>query len=664
MKKCEKYLYPNSITPALGMEWAKKEFPEKAPAWCSLDLLDGNKGLYIPMSAEEKMEYFRMLVQLGFKEIEIGFLSSSGSEFNFARSLVERDLIPEDVAVQVLVLVRDNLAQKALMAIRDIPNVIVNLCSSISPSMSGVSHQAERKGILKEEAEAAAEIQGMAKSCGLSPRFEYTPVRFLDEDPSFLLDACNAVLDVWKPSAGKEIIINLPTSHSRVIMPHAFAALVEFLSRRMDFRKNVILSVHPHNDRGYAVCTAEMALLAGAQRVEGALFGCGERAGNVDIVTLALNLFSHGVDPGLDFSHLPRIRKIYERLTGMEVPKRQPYSGDLVFSAFYPVHQEIIEKCLARQRENDSSLWNVPFLPLDPPDIGRTYDADTNRVGPPTGRGGISYLLKQNFGITIPERMHADISNTVNRIAEELQRELSPKNILDIFEDNYLHYNPFFKIEECSFRQVNGIIAEAVIVCADKKTVVNANGNGRLDAVSNIIKQYFNISYELTSYEEYALSRGSSSKAMAFVCVTAKGMPFWGAGSDEDIIKASIHALVVAVNKLPVLKSDSAAYDKRLMDMQNYIQTNYQTVTLVTLAAHFHLSTPYASKYIKEKSGRTFGELLTEVRMKKAKTLLANGNMTVETVSYAIGYPSVEHFTRLFKKKFGTTPARFRNKNQ
>ena len=406
-----------------------------------------------------------------------------------------------------------------------------------------------------------------------------------------------------------------------------------------------------------------MGLLAGADRIEGTLFGNGERTGNVDIITIAMNLFSYGTDPELNFSNMPEIREKYERLTQMHVHERQPYAGDLVFTAFSGSHQDAIAKGMNLRETNRDAKWTVPYLPIDPVDVGRTYDADVIRINSQSGKGGIAYILKQNFSIAIPNQMREEVGYTVKQVSDEEHKELSPQWVYEIFKENYIDYTPNFQINECHFSQTNGIMAEATITNGDKKTIVDANGNGRLDAVSNTIKQYFNISYELSSYEEHALSKGSSSKAMAYVGIHCDGKAYWGAGIDEDIITASIHALVVAVNKLPQVQNDKNAGDDRLISMINYIQANFKTVTLDDMAAYFHLSTPYISKYIKDKSGKTFGEHVTQIKMKKAKTLLKNGNMTVENISYAVGYPNAEHFIRTFKKTFDMTPIQYRNQH-
>ena len=447
-------------------------------------------------------------------------------------------------------------------------------------------------------------------------------------------------------------------------MPHVFATQIEYVSKNLKYRDNVVLSLHPHNDRGCGVSDAELGLLAGADRIEGTLFGNGERTGNVDIITLAMNMFSYGIDPKLDFVNMPEIREKYERLTRMQVNDRAPYAGDLVFSAFSGSHQDAIAKGMAWREEKQLKTWTVPYLPIDPMDVGRTYDSDVIRINSQSGKGGISYILKQNFSISMPVAMREEVGYAVKQVSDEEHKELSPQWVYEIFEENYVNRIPYFTVGECHFKQNDGIMAEASINFGGKTTVVDANGNGRLDAVSNTLKQFFDISYELSTYEEHALSHGSSSKAIAYVGITCDGKNYWGVGMDEDIINASISALVVAVNKLPQIQQNEEGQDERLTAMLNYIQNNYQTVTLESVAEQFHLSEPYVSKYIKDKSGKTFGEHVAHIRMKRAKTLLKNGNMTVENIAYAVGYQNVEHFNRTFKKSFDMTPIQYRNESR
>ena len=663
MKNYKKYTRQYFLPPGENFDWVKKDSITKAPIWCSVDLRDGNQALIEPMNLEEKLEFFKMLVDIGFKEIEVGFPAASETEFAFMRALIDRDMIPDDVTVQVLTQARDHIIRKTFDAVKGAPKAVIHLYNSTSVAQREQVFKKDKDEIKKLAVDGAKLLKKLADETEGNFLFEYSPESFHGTEVEYALDVCNAVLNVWKPTSKQKAIINIPAT-VETAMPHVFASQIEYIHKNMDFRKNVVLSVHPHNDRGCGVADAELAVLAGADRIEGTLFGNGERTGNVDIITLAMNLYSYGVDPGLDLTDMPKIREVYERLTQMDVHMRQPYAGDLVFSAFSGSHQDAIAKGMAIRETKKNDKWTVPYLPIDPVDVGRTYDSDVIRINSQSGKGGVAYILKQNFSISIPEKMREEVGYAVKQVSDEEHKELSPQWVYDIFSDNYINYMPHFSIKECHFKQTDGIMAEATIVAGEKQTIVDANGNGRLDAVSNTIKQYFNISYELSVYEEHALSTGSSSKAMAYVGIMCNGKAYWGAGIDEDIIKASISALVVAVNKLPLIKNNTNIKDDRLIAMINYMQANYQTITLEDLADHFHLSTPYVSKYIKDKSGQTFGDHITQIRLKKAKTLLRNGNMTIENISYSIGYPNAEHFSRVFKKTFGKTPVQYRNEEE
>lgn len=660
MKNAEKYIRQYFMPPVCEYDWVKKDYIDKPPIWCSVDLRDGNQALIEPMSLEEKIEFFRMLVDIGFKEIEVGFPAASETEYLFMRTLIERDMIPDDVTVQVLTQAREHIIKKTFEAVKGAPRAVIHLYNSTSVAQREQVFKKDKAEIKKLAVEGAKLLKELAAETDGNFSFEYSPESFHGTEVEYAVDVCNAVLDVWQPEESNKAIINIPAT-VETAMPHVFATQIEYVSKNLKYRDNVILSLHPHNDRGTGVSDAELGLLAGADRIEGTLFGNGERTGNVDIITLAMNMFSHGIDPGLEFGNMPEIRETYERLTRMHVYERQPYAGDLVFSAFSGSHQDAIAKGMAWREEKKYEHWTVPYLPIDPVDVGRTYDADVIRINSQSGKGGVSYILKQNFSISLPEKMREEVGYAVKQVSDEEHKELSPQWVYEIFENNYIENTPYFQIAECHFKQNDGIMAEATIACGEKKTIVDANGNGRLDAVSNTIKQYFGISYELSVYEEHALSQGSSSKAMAYVGITFEGKMYWGAGIDEDIIRASIHALTVAVNKLPPISKEESGKDDRLMTILNFIQSNYQYITLEGLAAKFHLSEPYISKYIKDKSGKTFGEHVANIRMKKAKVLLKNGNMTVENIAISVGYPNVEHFNRQFKKMFDMTPVQYRN---
>jgi len=663
MKNFDKYERQYFLPPVCEYDWVKKDYIEKAPIWCSVDLRDGNQALIEPMSLDEKLEFFQMLVDIGFKEIEVGFPAASETEFIFMRTLIERDMIPDDVTVQVLTQAREHIIKKTFEAVKGAPHAVIHLYNSTSVAQREQVFKKDKEQIKKLAVDGAELLKKLASETDGDFSFEYSPESFHGTEVEYAVEVCNAVLDVWQPSGKQKAIINIPAT-VETAMPHVFATQIEYVSKNLKYRDNVVLSLHPHNDRGSGVSDAELGLLAGADRIEGTLFGNGERTGNVDIITLAMNMFSYGIDPQLDFANMPQIREKYERLTRMQVNDRAPYAGDLVFSAFSGSHQDAIAKGMAWREEKQLKTWTVPYLPIDPVDVGRTYDSDVIRINSQSGKGGISYILKQNFSISMPVAMREEVGYAVKQVSDEEHKELSPQWVYEIFEENYVNRMPYFTVGECHFKQNDGIMAEASINFGGKTTVVDANGNGRLDAVSNTLKQFFSISYELSTYEEHALSHGSSSKAIAYVGITCDGKNYWGVGMDEDIIKASISALVVAVNKLPQIQHNEEGQDERLTAMLNYIQNNYQTVTLESVAEQFHLSEPYVSKYIKDKSGKTFGEHVAHIRMKRAKTLLKNGNMTVENIAYAIGYQNVEHFNRTFKKSFDMTPIQYRNESR
>ena len=660
MKNYQKYEKSYFMPPEVTYDWAKKDAVEQPPKWCSVDLRDGNQALIEPMSLDEKLEFFQMLVDIGFKEIEVGFPAASETEYQFMRTLIEKDMIPNDVTVQVLTQAREHIIRKTFEAVKGAPKAIVHVYNSTSVSQREQVFKKSKEEILKIAVDGAALLKKLADETEGNFQFEYSPESFTGTEPEYALEVCNAVLDVWQPTADNKAIINLPVTveHS---MPHVYASQVEYMCDNLKYRENVIVSLHPHNDRGCGVADSEMGLLAGADRIEGTLFGNGERTGNVDIVTLGMNMYSQGVDPGLDFSNMRKIRETYERLTRMQVYDRQPYSGDLVFTAFSGSHQDAIAKGMAWRDEKKCDKWTVPYLPIDPKDVGREYDSDVIRINSQSGKGGVNYILMHSHGINLPKAMREEVGYMVKDVSDKAHKELTPDWVYQIFSDHYINTKSIFHIDECHFKQVDGITAEVTINHAGESKVITSNGNGRLDAVSNAIKQYFNISYELSFYEEHSLTKGSSSKAVAYVGIICNGKTFWGVGIDPDIIRASIEALIVAVNKIEELGSADACTDARMIEIMNYVQANYIDITLDDLAEKFFLSKPYLSKYIKEKSGMTFGDLVKKIRMKKAKALLKSSNMTVENIAMSVGYQNVEHFNRLFKKAYDMTPMQFRN---
>ena len=660
MRNYHKYERTYFMPPEITYDWVKKEYIDKPPIWCSVDLRDGNQALIEPMSLEEKLEFFQMLVDIGFKEIEVGFPAASETEYQFMRTLIEKDMILDDVTVQVLTQAREHIIKKTFEAVKGAPHAVVHLYNSTSVAQREQVFRKSKEEIKQIAIDGAKLLLELASETDGNFTFQHSPESFPGTEVDYAVEVCNAVLDVWKPTAENKAIINIPTTVENA-MPHVFACQLEYVNKHLNYRENVILCLHPHNDRGCGVATAELGILAGADRIEGTLFGNGERTGNVDIVTMGMNMYSHGVDPGLDFSDMRHIRETYERLTRMQVYDRQPYAGDLVFTAFSGSHQDAIAKGMAWREEKERDTWTVPYLPIDPQDVGRRYDSDVIRINSQSGKGGVNYILKQSHGINLPQKMREEVGYLVKDVSDKAHKELNPEWVYQIFSDHYINTRPVFHIDECHFKQVDGITSEVTINHGGESRVITAMGNGRLDAVSNAIKQYFNISYELRFYEEHSLTRGSSSKAVSYVGIVCSGRTFWGVGIDADIIKSSIEALTVAVNKIEEIGNADGCKDERMIEIMNYIQANYIDITLDGLAEKFYLSKPYISKYIKEKSGLTFGELVKKIRMKKAKALLKSSNMTVENIALSVGYQNVEHFNRMFKKAYNTTPMQFRN---
>ena len=660
MKNYQKYEKSYFMPPEVTYDWAKKDAVEQPPKGCSVDLRDGNQALIEPMSLDEKLEFFQMLVDIGFKEIEVGFPAASETEYQFMRTLIEKDMIPNDVTVQVLTQAREHIIKRTFEAVKGAPHAVIHLYNSTSVAQREQVFRKDKEQVKQLAIDGAKLLLKLASETDGNFTFEYSPESFHGTEVDYAVEVCNAVLDVWQPTADNKAIINIPTTVENA-MPHTFACQLEYVHKHLKHRENVVLSLHPHNDRGCGVATAELGILAGADRIEGTLFGNGERTGNVDIITLGMNMYSQGVDPGLDFSNMKKIRETYERLTRMQVYDRQPYSGDLVFTAFSGSHQDAIAKGMAWRDEKKCDKWTVPYLPIDPKDVGREYDSDVIRINSQSGKGGVNYILMHSHGINLPKAMREEVGYMVKDVSDKAHKELTPDWVYQIFSDHYINTKSIFHIDECHFKQVDGITAEVTINHAGESKVITSNGNGRLDAVSNAIKQYFNISYELSFYEEHSLTKGSSSKAVAYVGIICNGKTFWGVGIDPDIIRASIEALIVAVNKIEELGSADACTDARMIEIMNYVQANYIDITLDDLAENFFLSKPYLSKYIKEKSGMTFGDLVKKIRMKKAKALLKSSNMTVENIAMSVGYQNVEHFNRLFKKAYDMTPMQFRN---
>ena len=653
------------MPPVVTYDWVTKDYIDNAPIWCSVDLRDGNQALVEPMGLSEKLEYFKMLVEIGFKEIEVGFPAASDTEYQFIRALIERNMIPDDVTIQVLTQAREHIIKKTFEAVKGAPHAIVHLYNSTSVAQREQVFKKDKEEVKKIAVDGAVLLKSLADETEGNFTFEYSPESFPGTEVDYAVEVCNAVLDIWKPSPDRKVIINIPTT-VQIAMPHVFATQIEYIHKNLKYRDSVLISVHPHNDRGCGISDAEMGVLAGADRVEGTLFGNGERTGNVDLVTVAMNMFCHGVEPGLDFSHIAKIRETYEILTGMKVHERTPYAGDLVFTAFSGSHQDAISKGMAWREEGKSGeRWDVPYLPIDPADVGREYESDVIRINSQSGKGGVAFILKQNFGIDVPDKMREEVGYLVKGVSDRKHQELAPGEIYQIFEDHYVCPRSVFHIADYSFKQAeDGIAAQVTIEQNKERRVIGTTGNGRLDAVSNAIKLYFGITYELNVYEEHAVSRGSSSKAAAYVGIMNQGNMFWGVGIDEDIMASSIEALVSAANKLAASQNVKEGREERIVDIMKYVQNHYYDVTLEDLAESFNLSKPYLSRYIRQKSGMTFQEAVKKARLKRARKMLKESNQTVESIAETVGYETVEHFNRLFKKTYNMTPGQYRSQNR
>lgn len=537
------------MPPVKCNDWVNKEYVDKAPIWCSVDLRDGNQALVEPMRLDEKLEFFQMLVEVGFKEIEIGFPAASETEYEFCRTLIEKNMIPDDVTIQVLTQARPHIIKKTFEAVKGAPRAIVHVYNSTSLAQREQVFKKSKEEVKQIAIEGAKLLKELAEADGGNFLFEYSPESFTGTEPEYALEVCNAVVDIWQPTPDKKCIINLPAT-VEMSLPHVFASQIEYMSKHMHNRENVIISLHPHNDRSTGVADAELGLLAGADRIEGTLFGNGERTGNVDIITLAMNMYMQGVNPELDLSDMPHLAEVFERLTQMKIDDRHPWCGKLVFAAFSGSHQDAISKGMHYRIENDPNKWTVPYLPINPEDVGRTYDSDVIRINSQSGKGGVAYVLEHNYGMVVPKAMREDLGYAVKDVSDVNHKELSADEVLEIFEKRYKKYTPVFKISEVHFKQINGIQTVVTIDENDKKCNVEDGGNGRLDAVSNALASHFGKPCDIFCYEEHSLKKGSDSSAIAYVGITGEdGKNYFGIGIDHDIIRASIDALESAMNR-------------------------------------------------------------------------------------------------------------------
>ncbi len=539
-----------------GRTWPDKVI-EKAPTWCSVDLRDGNQALIQPMSLAKKLEMWNLLLEIGFKEIEVGFPSASQVEFEFARLLIEDNLIPADVCIQVLTQAREHLIKKTFASITGATQAIVHLYNSTSTLQRDVVFKMSRREIIDLAVHGAELILREAQKYPETTfRYQYSPESFTGTELDFALEICEAVMDVWQPDADNRVIINLPAT-VELTTPNIFADQIEWFCTNMKNREAAIISVHTHNDRGCAIAATELALMAGADRVEGTLFGNGERTGNVDMVTLALNMFTQGVDPGLNLHDINHLIDVYERVNRIPVHIRHPYAGELVYTAFSGSHQDAINKGMSEYEISDSRLWAVPYLPIDPSDVGRTYESII-RINSQSGKGGVAYIMDHEFGIKLPKEMHPDFGAVIQRVTDREGRELKADEIFKEFEDFYINVHAPFdlhsfqvmkrhsdKQEKRSFAEV-----EATVEVEGREQQIRASGNGPLDAFSNALKAQITGDWTLRSYHEHAIKTGSYAEAIAYIEIERlDGRRFWGAGVDTDIIIASVKALLSSLNR-------------------------------------------------------------------------------------------------------------------
>ena len=544
-------------------QWPTKSITQ-APDWCSVDLRDGNQALINPMSLEKKLEMFKLLVKIGFKEIEIGFPSASQVEFDFLRTLIEKELIPDDVTIQVLTQAREHLIEKTYESLQGAKKVIVHLYNSISTLQRKVVFGMDReqiKQIAVEGARLLTKFAGEMKETEL--RFQYSPESFTGTELDFSLEVCEAVLDIWQPTLDNRAILNLPAT-VEMHTPNIHADQIEWFCQNLKNRETVIISTHTHNDRGTAVAATELALLAGADRVEGTLFGNGERTGNVDIVSLALNIFSQGVDPGLDFTDINHVISVYEKCTELTVPVRHPYAGELVYTAFSGSHQDAINKGMKSydQERTDTKLWEVPYLPIDPQDVGRTYKAII-RINSQSGKGGVAYILSSEYGLTMPKAMHPEFGSVVQKKTDQVGREIQPSEVYNCFQDEYLkRVLPF---EFISLKELSTVMDEddqsgnstvkARLKFKGEDVSINGAGNGPIDAFSNGIRENSLANFKLLSYEQHALDKSSKSEAVTYIQLESEtGQSFFGVGIDANTSISSFKSIISALNRMSALR--------------------------------------------------------------------------------------------------------------
>jgi len=526
----------------------------KAPIWCSVDLRDGNQALIEPMGEEKKLRMFKLLVDIGFKEIEVGFPSASQTDFDFIRKIIVEGLIPDDVSIQVLTQSRKELINRTFESLRGAKNAILHVYNSTSTIQRRVVFKSNKQGIKKIAEEGAKWVlENSYNQPETNWRFEYSPESFTGTELPYAVDVCNAVNEIWKPTQKQKSIINLPAT-VELATPNVYADQIEWMCRNLEKRENVIVSLHPHNDRGSAIAATELGVMAGANRIEGTLFGNGERTGNVDLVSLALNMLTQGIDPHLDFSDINPIMKEVEYCNQLPVHPRHPYAGDLVFTAFSGSHQDAIKKGFDSMRETNNPLWEVPYLPIDPSDVGRTYE-EVVRVNSQSGKGGVAYLLERDHGLSMPRGLQIEFSQIIQKIADDTGKEISRLKIWETFQEIYFKTNSTFNflehhIESSSQDKAQEDSIKVKILKENKEHIIKGVGNGPIDAFINAIKQDLNLSIKVLDYHQHAISTGSDAKAVAYIEIQKKGKSSWGVGMHTNTVIAGLLSVISGLNKI------------------------------------------------------------------------------------------------------------------
>ncbi|WP_138268003.1 2-isopropylmalate synthase [Anaerofustis stercorihominis] len=551
MKNFEKYR-PYPPMKKTDRKWPDKVI-EKAPIWCSVDLRDGNQALEIPMSLDEKIEFYNKLVEIGFKEIEVSFPAASDTEFEFVRTLIEKDMIPDDVNIQVLTQSRDEIIEKTFASIKGAKKAIVHLYNSTSVLQRDVVFNASKEEVTQIAVRGAKKfLEEMKKYPETDFTFEYSPESYTGTEMDYAVEICNAVIDTWHGKVNNKIIINLPST-VEMATANIYADQIEYCSERLHHREDVILSLHAHNDRGTGVAATELALMAGADRVEGTLFGNGERTGNCDIMVVAMNMFSQGIDPKLDFSKIRELGDMYERLTRMEINPRHPYVGSLVFTAFSGSHQDAIRKGMNKREERKQTIWEVPYLPIDPKDVGGTYDPIV-RINSQSGKGGVAFVLEQNYGLYLPKEFQKDFSKVTTKVSDKHHSDLAPEVIFDIFKKEYINNeNPIklIKYKETTKDHDEEVSIKAIIEYKGEEREISGVGNGIIDAFTHALENEFNIEMEVTDYREHSMEYGTNARAISYIQIEGHNHKmYYGAGVSSNITLSSFYAVVSVANKI------------------------------------------------------------------------------------------------------------------